>query len=204
MYSCLNQHCPSLWPIRQHQLQYPPKRLCSLLSGWNPNPLCILSVALCATLSKVVWHSITFSTFHKAFTKWTDESSLILVITRKLLGCSDGTDSFEFHHLRVHRLVSRTPSAFLFHCRRLMHGSGDVNVGCSDSKGLSHSELPSHEGLPCLKAASVLCGSHTSTRFIFCKATLTVCTPDLQVPDLQWTIGTFGNPDSCCLHQVVC
>ena len=39
--SCLNQHCDSLWPIRRHQLQYPPKRLCSPRSGWNPSPLCI-------------------------------------------------------------------------------------------------------------------------------------------------------------------
>ena len=28
-----------------------------------------------------------------------------------------------------------------------------------------------------------------------CKATLTVCTPDLKAPDLHWTIGIFGNPD---------
>ena len=33
-----------------------------------------------------------------------------------------------------------------------------------------------------------------------CKAMLTVCTPDLKVPDLQWTIGIFGNPDLGCLQ----
>ena len=46
MYSCSNQHCASLWPIRQHQLWYPPKRLCSPRSGWNPSPLCILPLPL--------------------------------------------------------------------------------------------------------------------------------------------------------------
>ena len=46
------------------------------------------SFALCATaLSKVERHSIRFSTFHKAFTNWSNQSSLVLVITRKLLGC---------------------------------------------------------------------------------------------------------------------
>ena len=40
------------------------------------------SFALCATtLSKVVWHSIRFSTIHRAFTNWSNESSLVLVIT---------------------------------------------------------------------------------------------------------------------------
>ena len=43
---------------------------------------------LCATtLSKVVWLTIKFSTFHRALTSWSNESSLVLVITRKLLGC---------------------------------------------------------------------------------------------------------------------
>ena len=40
-----------------------------------------------STLSKIVWHSIRFSTFRRAFTNSSNESSLVLVITRKLLGC---------------------------------------------------------------------------------------------------------------------
>ena len=107
--------------------------------------LCAFSFALCATaLSKVVWHSIRFSTFRRAFTNWSNESGLVLVISRKLLGCipvifnfldnlfSTQTEliqhkmlshvlwckshscrlPFGYHHLRIHRFVSRTPQHF--------------------------------------------------------------------------------------------
>ena len=33
-----------------------------------------------------LWNSIRFSTFRKAFTNWSNEPSLVLVITRKFLG----------------------------------------------------------------------------------------------------------------------
>ena len=46
MYSCLNQHWASSWPIRQHHLQYPPNFRCSPRSGWNPSPLCIFPLPL--------------------------------------------------------------------------------------------------------------------------------------------------------------
>ena len=75
-------------PIRQHQLQYPPNFRSSPRSGLKSGSLVHFSLALRATtLSKVVWHSIRFSTFRRAFTNWSNESSLTLVVTRKLLGC---------------------------------------------------------------------------------------------------------------------
>ena len=108
-YSCSNQHCDSLKPIRQHQLQKTPKRLCPPRSGWNPSPLCIFSFAIRATLSKIVWHSIRFSNFHRAFTNWSDESiqldpcrhaktprlhpSNLQFPGQPLQLCSNGTDS---------------------------------------------------------------------------------------------------------------
>ena len=104
MYSCLNQHWASSCPIRQHQLQYPPNFRCSR-SGWNSSPLCIS--LLC--LSKVVWHSIKFSTFHKAFTNWSNESSLVLVITRKLFGCIPLIFKF------LGNLFSRTQTGLIQH-----------------------------------------------------------------------------------------
>ena len=64
-------------------------------------------------------------------------------------------------------------SAFLFHCRILILGSGDVNVGSSIQE-VCH--IPScscsQEGLPCLIAVSVFSGSYISTRFIFAKQRL--------------------------------
>ena len=42
----LNQHCASLRPTGQLRLQFPPQRLCSPRSGWNPSPLCILPLPL--------------------------------------------------------------------------------------------------------------------------------------------------------------
>ena len=71
----------------------------------------------------------------------------------------------------------------------------------AESRGLSHSELSVLS-----RGLAMLDGrfrpqriSHKHTLHL-CKATLTVCTPDLQVPDLQWTIGIFRNPDLCCLQ----
>ena len=39
-----------LWPNRQHQLQYPPKRLSSPPSGWNPSPLCMFPLPIVSFL----------------------------------------------------------------------------------------------------------------------------------------------------------
>ena len=102
----------------------------------------------------------------------------------RLQPCSDGTDStsnavaclvaqfcscklpFGSHHLRVHRFVSRTPQHFLFHCRRMMRGSGDVNVGSSNW----FKRFVAFRAVRALKrACHVLSGSHMSTRFIFAK-----------------------------------
>ena len=41
--------------------------------------------------------------------------------------------------------------------------------------------------------------SHKHTVHL-CRVTLTMCRPDLQAPDLHWTTGIFGNPDSCYLQ----
>ena len=43
--------------------------------------------------------------------------------------------------------------------------------------------------------------SHKHTLHL-CKTTLTVCTPDLKAPDLHWTIGIFGNPDSIVFNFI--
>ena len=69
------------------------------------------------------------------------------------------------------------------------------------SKGLSHSELfVLSRGLAMLDSRfRPQRISHKHTLHLF-KATLTVCTPDLKTPDLRWTRGIFGNPDSCCLQ----
>ena len=74
-------------------------------------------------------------------------------------------------------------------------------VPATDSRGLSHSELfVLSRGLAMLDRRFRLRRISQKHTLHLCKATLTVCTPDLQVPDLQWTIGIFGNPDSCCLQ----
>ena len=113
------------------------------------------------TLSKIGWHSVKSSTFHKAFPHWSNESSLILLITRKLLGCilvicnflkplqpcSDGTHQTK----NVCRVCTSDTITFAFtvscrlllsfHCRKLIVGSGDVIVPATDSRSLLHSEL---------------------------------------------------------------
>ena len=43
--------------------------------------------------------------------------------------------------------------------------------------------------------------SHEHTLHL-CKATPTVCTPDLKATDLHWTIGIFGNRDSCVFKPI--
>ena len=147
MHSCLNQHWASLCPIRQHQLQYQPNFCCSFTTlGLKSESFVHFSFTLNATtLSKIVWHSIRFSTFRRAFTNWSNESSLTLVITQTFVGCipvifnflgnlfsraqtgliqhqklSHGLWCnfyscqlpFRYHHVRVHRFVSRTPQHF--------------------------------------------------------------------------------------------
>ena len=84
-------------------------------------------------------------------------------------------------------------------------------VPATDSRGVSHSELfVLSRGLAMLDSRFLLQRTSHKHTLHLCKATLTVCTPDLKVPDLQWTIGIFGNPDSCCLqfswvlHKDVC
>ena len=80
-YCCWNQHSASLWwPIRQHQFQYLLNQLCSPRSGWNPSPLCIVTLPLFCPpcLPPFTW----------PFTDWNDASSLTLIITGKLLGCA--------------------------------------------------------------------------------------------------------------------
>ena len=174
------------------------------------------------TLSNVVWHSIRFSIFRRASTKWSDESSLtphrhanrlhpsdLQFPGQPLQPCSDGTDStsdaatclvVRFCKYKVpfwSPSLTRSPvrvaysSAFLFHCRRLIPGSGKRE--CWFQRLIQEvCRIPScaysEEGLPCLVTLHL------------CKATLTVCRPDLEAPDLHWTVGIFGNPDSCCLQ----
>ena len=79
-----------------------------------------------------------------------------------------------------------------------MRGPGDVNVGSSNwfkrfvfvfSRGLAM--LDSRVRPPRT--------SHKHTLHL-CKATLTVCRPDLKAPDLHWATRIFGNPDSGCLQ----
>ena len=74
-------------------------------------------------------------------------------------------------------------------------------VPVTDTRGLSHSELfVLSRGLAMLNGRFRLQRiSHKHTLHL-CKATLTVCTPDLKVLDFHWTIGIFGNPNSCCLQ----
>ena len=56
--------------------------------GLKPESFAIFSFVLRVNIhSKVVWHSIRFSTFHKIFTNRSNGSSLDLVITRELLDC---------------------------------------------------------------------------------------------------------------------
>ena len=60
-------HRASLWPSLQHQLQYPPKRLCPSGGGWYPSPLCICSLPfshfLCLLLSPLF--TVTFLRLEK-------------------------------------------------------------------------------------------------------------------------------------------
>ena len=72
-------------------------------------------------------------------------------------------------------------------------------VLATDSRGSLHSELfVLSRGLAMLNSRFRLQRiSHEHTLHL-CKATLTVCTPDLKVPDLQRTIEILGNPDLCC------
>ena len=89
MYSCLNQHWASLCPIRQHQSQYPPNFRCSLRSGVEIRVLCacFLRPFVPLPFPKLQGTPLRFSTFRRAFTNWSNESSLVLVITRKLPCC---------------------------------------------------------------------------------------------------------------------
>ena len=133
-----NQHCASLWPIRHQQLQYPPKRLCSPRSGWNPSPLCMFPVPL--------HFGIMFSTFlfaHRACSNLQFPGQPLQLYSNGLDSTSNAVECpvvqccscklpFGSHHLRVHRFVSRTLLHSLFQCRRLMRGSGDVNIGSNN------------------------------------------------------------------------
>ena len=72
-------------------------------------------------------------------------------------------------------------------------------VLATDSRGLLHYELfVLPRGLAMLDSRFRLQRTSHKHTLHLCKATLTVCTPELKVPDLQRTIGIFGNPDLCC------
>ena len=88
-----------------------PTQNCSIHPlGLKSDSLMHFSFALHATtLSKVVWHSIRFSTFRKAFANWSNESSLVLVITRKLLSCIPVIFNF------LGNLFSRTQTGLIQH-----------------------------------------------------------------------------------------
>ena len=119
---------------------------------------------------------------------------------------------FGYHHLRVHRFVSRTPQHFCSIVENWFLGLVTwMLVPVTDSRGLSHSELfVLSRGLAMLDSRFRLQQMSKKHTLHLCKATLTVCTPDLKAPDLHWTIGSFGNPDPCylqfswVLHKVVC
>ena len=157
MYSCLKPTLGFFVPDSPTPITVSTKHSLFTALGLKSESFMPFSFSFRATtLSKVVWHSTGFPTIHWAF-NWSDESSLTLIITKAprlhpsnlqfpgqpLQPCLNGTDStsnavallcscklpFGSNHLRVHRFVSGTPRHFLFRCRRLMRGSGDVGVG---------------------------------------------------------------------------
>ena len=74
-------------------------------------------------------------------------------------------------------------------------------VPVTGSGGLSHSEpFVLSRGLAMLDSRFRLQRISHMPTLRLCKATLTVRTPDLKAPDLHWTIGIFGNPDSWSLQ----
>ena len=68
-------------------------------------------------------------------------------------------------------------------------------VPVTDSRGLSHFELfVLSRGLAMLDSRFRLQRISFGHTLHLSRATLTVGTPDLKAPGLQWTIGIFGNP----------
>ena len=101
------------------------------------------------------------------------------------------------------RFVSRTPQ----HCCSIVEYwfvrlVTWMLLVAPDSNYLLHSELfVLSEGLAMLDSRCRLQRVSFKHTLHFCKATLAMCMYDSNVPDPEWTIVIFENPESCCFSM---